>query len=182
MHSSFIIIIIICLALSLRITARLHHSLIPEDPHAFPKYHIAFLNALPLLNDTAHHWLRDGLQAGELEFLDQPWQSDPVALSSLKRIDGAVTPTMVLYPQLLNLSQFFLYILKQPHDNLPTHRLQLMKMGPDHSYLCLIPPEPHIHDSSFPSEDSALDVNLLHSWSLLQPLSGKCLYVSSRLF
>lgn len=56
------------------VTARLHNSLVPEDPYAFPKYRVAFLNGLPVLNDTAHRWLEQGLRGGELEFLDQPWE------------------------------------------------------------------------------------------------------------
>jgi protein OS-9 len=48
------------------------HSL-PEDPFAFPKYRVSFLNGFPLLNDTADKWLREGLRGGEAEFLDQPW-------------------------------------------------------------------------------------------------------------
>jgi len=86
---------VICLALSLQVTARLHHSLIPEDPYAFPKYHVAFLNGLPVLNDTAHHWLRDGLQGGELEFLDEPWQSEHATQSTFKQIDGGDPTTEV---------------------------------------------------------------------------------------
>lgn len=48
------------------------HSL-PEDPFAFPKYRVSFLNGHPVLNETADKWLRDGLRGGDLEFLDQPW-------------------------------------------------------------------------------------------------------------
>jgi hypothetical protein len=48
------------------------HSL-PEDPYAFPKFRVLFLNGLPLLNDTAEKWLREGLHGGEAEFLDKPW-------------------------------------------------------------------------------------------------------------
>lgn len=45
-----------------------------EDTYAFPKYRIAFLNGLPVLNDTAERWLAVGLKGGEQEFLDQSWQ------------------------------------------------------------------------------------------------------------
>ena len=48
----------------------------PVDTYAFPKYTVTFLNALPLPNDIAHRWLRDGLRGGEREFLDQPWRID----------------------------------------------------------------------------------------------------------
>ena len=64
------------------ISARLLHSL-PEDIYAFPKYSVEFLNGIPVLNETAHKWLRLGLQGGELEFMDQPWQD-----SSAKEIDS----------------------------------------------------------------------------------------------
>lgn len=51
------------------------HSSIPEDLYAFPKYHVAFLHALPVSNHTAEHWLRHGLRGGEAEFLDR-WRPD----------------------------------------------------------------------------------------------------------
>lgn len=56
--------------------ARFHNSLVPEDPYAFPKYRVTYLNGLPVLNDTAQRWLEHGLRGGELEFLDQPWEED----------------------------------------------------------------------------------------------------------
>jgi protein OS-9 len=64
--------------------AGLFHSL-PEDLHAFPKYTVTFLNGLPLLNETAERWLREGLR-GEAEFLDHPtpWQEP----SPFKHIDA----------------------------------------------------------------------------------------------
>jgi protein OS-9 len=46
---------------------------IPEDPAAFPKYRVSFLNGLPVLNETAERWLADGLRGGEQEFLERPW-------------------------------------------------------------------------------------------------------------
>lgn len=55
--------------------ARLLHSL-PEDTYAFPKFRVAFLNGLPLLNETAERWLKEGLRGGELEFLGQPSTDD----------------------------------------------------------------------------------------------------------
>ena len=64
------------LSLSLLVSARVHHSRVPEDPYAFPKYRVSFLNGLPLLNDTAQRWLQDGLRGGENEFLDRPWDVD----------------------------------------------------------------------------------------------------------
>lgn len=58
--------------------ARLSQSL-PDDLYAFPKYRVTFLNGLPLLNETAERWLREGLHGGEPEFLDHPtqWQDPP---------------------------------------------------------------------------------------------------------
>lgn len=47
----------------------------PEDPFAFPKYRVDFLNHLPLANHTAQHWLANGLRGGVREFLDQPWDN-----------------------------------------------------------------------------------------------------------
>ena len=60
--------------------ARFLHFL-PDDTYAFPKFRVAFLNASPVLNDTAQRWLREGLRGGQAEFLDQ---SSP----SLKEISG----------------------------------------------------------------------------------------------
>ena len=66
---------------------RTHASLIPEDPHAFPKFDVTFLNGLPVLNETAERWLSDGLQGGLLEFLEEPWVSKNSPWSKLKGID-----------------------------------------------------------------------------------------------
>lgn len=55
--------------------ARLLHSL-PEDTFAFPKYRVTFFNGLPVLNETAQRWLRDGLPGGEMEFLtEESWHT-----------------------------------------------------------------------------------------------------------
>lgn len=51
-----------------------------------------------------------------------------------------------------------------------------MKLGPKSSYLCMIPPPP-VENISIPLDDGATDVTPAHTWSLLQPLSGSCLYV-----
>jgi hypothetical protein len=64
----------LALALGARAASLLHS--VPEDLYAFPKYRVTFLNGLPVLNDTAEHWLQHGLRGGELEFLEQPW-ADP---------------------------------------------------------------------------------------------------------
>lgn len=49
-----------------------------------------------------------------------------------------------------------------------------MKIGPSNEFLCLIPPA---RDAGAATEDFDGDATLRNSWSLLQPLSGKCLYV-----
>ena len=70
------------------VSGRIHASLIPEDPHAFPKYDVTFLNGLPVLNETAERWLRDGLEGGgPLEFLEEPWMSKNSAWGKFKGID-----------------------------------------------------------------------------------------------
>lgn len=56
------------------------------------------------------------------------------------------------------------------------YTLEHMKMGPRDSYLCFIPAP---LDLPPPSVEEEVDDNVTpaHSWSLLQPLSGTCLYV-----
>ena len=81
------------LSLAALAAARLHHSRVPEDPFAFPKYRVSFLNGLPLLNETAERWLEDGLRGGELEFLDQPWRESPWPANPLKSIEGSDDPS-----------------------------------------------------------------------------------------
>ena len=54
--------------------ARFLHSL-PEDTYAFPKFRVVFLNGLPVLNETAERWAKEGLRGGHLEFLEQPWKN-----------------------------------------------------------------------------------------------------------
>jgi hypothetical protein len=76
------------------VSARLLHSL-PEDIYAFPKYSVEFLNGIPVLNETAHKWLRHGLLGGELEFLDEPWQDKPP--SNRKELDSG-DPSPVATP------------------------------------------------------------------------------------
>jgi protein OS-9 len=74
------------------LAARLLHSL-PEDTHAFPKFRVTFLNGLPVLNETAERWLKEGLRGGELEFLDQPWKEENwQAPSSPKEIGSGHVP------------------------------------------------------------------------------------------
>src|ERR1700744_892339 len=50
-----------------------------------------------------------------------------------------------------------------------------MKMGPRDTYLCFIPPS--TKQEPQPPEESITEVTASHSWSLLQPLDGTCLYV-----
>ena len=89
MTSSFYLLLFALLGLNhlCAVSGRIHASLIPEDPHAFPKYDVTFLNGLPVLNETAERWLRDGLQGGLLEFLEDGWVSDDSPWSKLKGID-----------------------------------------------------------------------------------------------
>ncbi|KAL1944553.1 hypothetical protein VTO73DRAFT_2983 [Trametes versicolor] len=140
------------------VAARVHHSRVPEDPYAFPKYRVSFLHGLPVLNDTAERWLRDGLRGGEPEFLDQPWQESHWLASPPKSIeaDDDASPSDAAQAQDAN------------------YTLQRMRFGPKSSFVCLIPPPPK---EPPPVEDTPTDVATpVHSWSLLQPLSGKCLY------
>ena len=50
-----------------------------------------------------------------------------------------------------------------------------MKMGPRDTYLCFIPGP--IKQEPPPPEETITEVTASHSWSLLQPLDGTCLYV-----
>lgn len=73
--------------------ARFLHS-IPEDTYALPKSRVIFLNSLPLLNEQAQKWLKDGLRGGHLEFLDQPWKENNwPSHSSRKEIDSGKPPS-----------------------------------------------------------------------------------------
>lgn len=167
------------------VAARLHH-LVPDDPYAFPKYRVTFLNGLPLLNDTAQQWLQSGLEGGELEFLDQPWREDsqwrtpPVkgieGSSSLQDSGEQTTGTEVgSHPFVLEIHRVLM--IQTLYTQLNTvYKLELMKIGPRTNYLCLIPPPPP-ENISVPAEEPTTEVTPVHSWSLLQPLSGGCLYV-----
>ncbi|KAI0337079.1 hypothetical protein BDW22DRAFT_1340501 [Trametopsis cervina] len=156
MRGTFIPAAVLPLSLWTLVTARIYNSLSPEDPFAFPKYRVAFLNGLPLLNETAQRWIQNGLRGGELEFLDQPWQEDAQwRTPPVKSIDGGST--------------------EEGRDTSPSYRLELMRMGPRSSYLCLIPPPPP-DITPAAAEESTTEVTPVHSWSLLQPLSGSCLY------
>jgi hypothetical protein len=47
--------------------ARVPHS--PEDPYAFPKHRINFINGHPVSADDAEAWLSDGVKGGIQEFM-----------------------------------------------------------------------------------------------------------------
>ncbi|KAH8107034.1 hypothetical protein BXZ70DRAFT_916140 [Cristinia sonorae] len=139
------------------VTARLHHSRIPDDPYAFPKYRVVFLNGLPVLNETVQRWMQDGLRGGEAEFLDQPWEHGFWQSQALKSIEGVQGQQDVLVPP----------------KSTPNHALELMKFGRN-QYMCFVPPPPEVPASPPPEETDQVTPG--HTWSLLQPLSGTCLY------
>ncbi|KAG9318802.1 hypothetical protein JVU11DRAFT_903 [Chiua virens] len=130
----------------------------PEDLYAFPKYRVTFLNDLPVFNETAQRWIQHGLRGGEQEFLGEPWPA--YFQSSMKEIASSETEFFHGAPIVLQ---------SDPSD----YSLQHMKIGPDNEFLCLIPPA---GDAGSATEDFDGDATLRNSWSLLQPLSGKCLY------
>ncbi|KAI0273690.1 hypothetical protein BC834DRAFT_855073 [Gloeopeniophorella convolvens] len=132
--------------------SRLLHSL-PDDPFAFPKYTVSFLNGLPVLNETAERWLREGLRGGEAEFLDQPtpWK-EPSVVMHIDAGDGTTAAAQTT----------------------AAYTLEVMKMGLRDTYLCLIPP--YIEQELPPPEEPTTEVTVSHSWSLLQPLDGSCIY------
>ena len=82
------------------VSGRIHASLIPEDPHAFPKYDVTFLNGLPVLNETAERWLRAGLEGGLLEFLEEPWVSKNSPWGKFKGIDPTEVSSFLHSPML----------------------------------------------------------------------------------
>lgn len=136
-------------------------STIPEDVYAFPKYKIQFLNGRPVLNVTAQRWLQDGL-ISEDEFLGSyknPSSSSHSTLS-VKEIAGS-TQDELAAPE---------------HSSSPPPILKQMRLG-SAEYLCLLLPPP---DIPAPPEDSQQAPQPIHTWELLQPLEGTCLYVSKR--
>src|SRR5258708_21288455 len=66
--------------------ARIYFPLIPEDLYAFPKFRVSFLNAFPLLNDTAHRWLTEGIPGGKDEFLGRDPHRDDHSSNLRKEI------------------------------------------------------------------------------------------------
>ena len=156
-------------------TPRLLHR--PEDTYAFPKYRVSFLNGLPLLNHTAQKWLQHGLRGGELEFLGEPWKEDD-QVSPLKEIGTGHNPgplADVCHPNDYLSSPIIMTYAQSLPFQTPPLSLEFMKIGPLYSYLCLIP-QPHSHPPP-PEDDPDTEVTPVRSWSLLQPLSGTCLYV-----
>ncbi|GLB35036.1 putative glucosidase II beta subunit-like protein [Lyophyllum shimeji] len=144
--------------------ARFLHSL-PEDTYAFPKFRVAFLNNLPVLNETAERWLTEGLRGGELEFLDQPWSGHSHTSTSPKEIDSGDVHDGVSKSQ-----------VPESSPSAANYTLEKMKMGPKDSYLCLIP-KPADNVTQVPDDqESNFELIPSRSWSLLQPLSGTCLY------
>ncbi|ETW85776.1 hypothetical protein HETIRDRAFT_309786, partial [Heterobasidion irregulare TC 32-1] len=159
LHSSLWPLLSLFLANALTVDARVVHSL-PEDPFAFPKYRVTFLNGLPLQNDTAERWIKDGLRGGELEFLDQPWHEVHWDGSRpLKEIGSGQTEAES----------------QTAASHMSSHSLEFMKLGPRDSYLCLIPPSTVEQNSPAP-EDSHTEWTPAQGWSLLQPLTGSCIY------
>ncbi|KAJ7709999.1 hypothetical protein B0H17DRAFT_915783 [Mycena rosella] len=136
--------------------ARILHSL-PDDPFAFPKYRVDFLNHLPVANDTAQRWLSNGLRGGVREFLDQPWD-DYWHPPSLGDADEQAS---------------FGVAEEDAPDASDDYSLHHLKMGPDDQYLCLIPKP---LDAPPPEDEPEEDPTPAHSWSLLLPLTGTCLY------
>ncbi|KAJ3561902.1 hypothetical protein NP233_g9911 [Leucocoprinus birnbaumii] len=145
------------------VAARLIHSL-PEDTYAFPKFRVEFLNSLPVLNETAERWLKDGLSGGEFEFLEQPpkFFSSYSSPSDPKGIESGLSE-----------SQDEAEIVDTPTTP-GKFTLEVLKLGPRDSYVCLIPqPLP----SSPPLEEQPdAEPTPAKSWDLLEPLSGSCLY------
>ncbi|KAJ7098009.1 hypothetical protein B0H15DRAFT_1009151 [Mycena belliarum] len=136
--------------------ARILHSL-PDDPHAFPKYRVSYLDHLPLPAATANRWRAQGLRGGVREFLEQPWDDywHPPALGNG---DDQVS---------------FGVAHEDAPDASDDYTLEHLKMGPRTEYLCLIP---KALDAPPPEDDTEDDSTPAHSWSLLLPLAGTCLY------
>ncbi|KAG7092340.1 hypothetical protein E1B28_008701 [Marasmius oreades] len=144
------------------VLSRSFHSF-PPDTYAFPKYKVAFLSNLPVLNETAQKWLKEGLQGGELEFLDQPWDMSPMQPPLLfKEIGSGDSEPATPPPK-------------------PSYSLEHMKLGPRDSYLCFIPAPLDLPPPP-PEVETDDDVATVNSWSLLQPLTGNCLYHRERWF
>ena len=77
--------------------ARIYFPSIPEDLYAFPKFRVSFLNGFPLLNETAHKWLTEGLQGGEDEFLGRDPHRDGHSSNLRKEISENAVATYKQY-------------------------------------------------------------------------------------
>lgn len=165
------------------VTARLLFSG-PEDLYAFPKSRVTFLNNFPVSNDTAQRWLREGLKGGEFQFVNDSWEESTwYPPTSVKEISGseAQSPpygahcmSAASQPGSRHRSLDLSISARQIVNN---HTLEHIKLGPEHDFLCLIPPP---RDTSPVPEELDRNEAIRNGWSLLQPLTGKCLYV--RLF
>ncbi|KAH7914997.1 hypothetical protein BJ138DRAFT_1098249 [Hygrophoropsis aurantiaca] len=134
----------------------------PEDLYAFPKHRVTFLNNLPVQNETAERWLHEGLRGGEQEFLDQPWQETSWYSHAMRKEIGSSESQESLGPS------------KPIHHEQSGYTLEHMKMSEKNRFICLIPPA---RETTPPTPEHVdPDTALGHSWSLLQPLSGRCLY------
>ncbi|KAG1768357.1 hypothetical protein EDD22DRAFT_872805 [Suillus occidentalis] len=129
----------------------------PEDLYAFPKHRVTFLNNLP--------WLNEGLRGGESEFLDDRWDESVWFTNAVYKEIGSSELEMSNDPSQISQSQIL--------DN-SGYILNHMKMGPDNDFICLIPPPQNTPIQ--PQENIDQDAVLRNGWSLLEPLSGKCLY------
>ncbi|KAF9453222.1 hypothetical protein P691DRAFT_781706 [Macrolepiota fuliginosa MF-IS2] len=150
------------LALSIHaVVARLLHSL-PEDTYAFPKFRVAFLNSLPVLNETVERWLNDGIPGGEFEFLERHRKFTAYSTPLNRReIESGQ-----FQDETFTMDDFAM------SDNFT---LELMKLGPRDSYVCLIPkPLDNIPPPS--TEQPETELTPARSWALLKPLTGTCLY------
>lgn len=146
--------------------ARIHS--LPEDTHAFPKFSVSFLNGHPLLNETAERWLTQGLRGGQQEFLDQPWSpgghNSPTSRKGIGSGDTSSDTPPTPIPS-------------DPTSYVATnYTLQRMRMGPQNSYLCFIPKPSDAASHRTQEEQVDDDQTPARTWSLLQPLSGTCLY------
>ncbi|KAG2157337.1 hypothetical protein DEU56DRAFT_764059 [Suillus clintonianus] len=137
----------------------------PEDLYAFPKHRVSFLNNLPVHNETAQHWLTQGLRGGESEFLDELWDQSAWFSNAVYKEIGSSE---------LEMSNDASQISHSPIPDNSGYMLNHMKMGPDNEFICLIPPT---RDTPIKAQENIdQDAVLRNGWSLLEPLSGKCLY------
>ncbi|KAF5358280.1 hypothetical protein D9756_001648 [Leucocoprinus leucothites] len=145
------------------VVSRLLHSL-PEDTYAFPKFRVEFLNSLPVLNETAERWLKDGLPGGEFEFLEQHRKTSAYSAPSGPKGIESGQPKSQDEARAVDASAV--------PDNLT---LELLRLGPKDSYVCLIP-KPLDTPPPPPEEQSDTELTPARGWALLEALTGTCLY------